>query len=226
MKSIQLVLLACVLGGTTLFFTRMRSRVIDRMLVLVFAAAAATLAVFPDISGWMAIGLQVGRGVDVIIYFMLLFLWYVCLLLYSKLRGQEGRLVELTRSIAIANARLCNETTIADSKRDACSADKDGDIDTAGNRLVLVNLDDRPESNRVHEVDANRAQRLNPGRLQRRAGREPAGREQSAHLLRLDEFRGDRSLFQDDGSRQGIAGYAFQVRLAGSLRKTSAAPKG
>ncbi len=106
MKNIQILLLTMFLVGTVLYFTRNRTRLIDRVFVLAFVLMGAVLVSFPEISNWMASLLGVGRGVDAINYFMLVFLSYTCLQLYAKLRSQEARMVELARWIAINNAKL------------------------------------------------------------------------------------------------------------------------
>jgi small membrane protein len=105
MRNIQIVLLAMFLVGTVLYFTRNRSRLIDRVFVLAFVLAGVTLVCFPETGDWLATALGVGRGADAVIYFMLVFLSYACLQLYAKLRQQDARMVELARWIALQNAK-------------------------------------------------------------------------------------------------------------------------
>jgi hypothetical protein len=109
MRNIQFVLLTMFLVGTVLYFTRARSRLIDRLFVLAFALAGVVLVSFPETSDWLATALGVGRGADAVIYFMLVTLSYSCLQLYAKIRSQDARLVELVRSIAMQNAKLPGE---------------------------------------------------------------------------------------------------------------------
>ena len=106
MRNIQLLLLAMFAVGTVLHFRRTKSRLVDRIFVLVFVLAGVVMVSFPETSDWLANILGVGRGVDAVIYFMLVFLSYACLQLYAKIRSQEGRLVELARFIAISNAKM------------------------------------------------------------------------------------------------------------------------
>jgi hypothetical protein len=106
MRNIQILLLAMLLVGTVLYFTRNRSRLVDRVFVLAFVLVGVTLVSFPETCDWLATALGVGRGADAVIYFMLVFLSYVSLQLYAKLRYQDARLVELARWIAINNARV------------------------------------------------------------------------------------------------------------------------
>jgi hypothetical protein len=104
MKPIQFVLIAFVTGAAMAHCTRMRSRLLDRLSVFALAVAGLLLMSFPGISTWLAAGLEVSRGFDIVVGFALFFLCYLCYLLYSRLREQEDRVVELTRSIALANA--------------------------------------------------------------------------------------------------------------------------
>jgi small membrane protein len=106
MKNIQILLLTMLVVGAVLFFTRNRTRLVDRVFVLAFVCAGALLVSFPEISDQMASLLGVGRGVDAVMYFMLVFLSYTCLQLYAKLRSQDARIVELARFIALNNAKL------------------------------------------------------------------------------------------------------------------------
>ena len=106
MKNIQILLLTMLVVGTALFFTRNRTRLIDRMFVLAFVLAGAVLVCFPELSDQLASLLSVGRGVDAVMYFMLVFLSYTCLQLYAKIRSQDARIVDLARFIALNNAKL------------------------------------------------------------------------------------------------------------------------
>jgi|SRR5580698_9001527 hypothetical protein len=106
MKNIQILLLTMLVVGTVLFFTRNRTRLIDRIFVLAFVLAGAVLVSFPELSDQLASLLSVGRGVDAIMYFMLVFLSYTCLQLYAKIRSQDARIVDLARFIALNNAKL------------------------------------------------------------------------------------------------------------------------
>jgi hypothetical protein len=106
MKNIQILLLTMLVVGAVLFFTRNRTRLVDRIFVLAFVLAGAVLVSFPEISDQIASVLGVGRGVDAVMYFMLVFLSYACLQLYAKIRSQDARIVELARFIALNNVKL------------------------------------------------------------------------------------------------------------------------
>jgi hypothetical protein len=106
MKNIQILLLTMLVVGTVLFFTRNRTRLIDRIFVLAFVLAGAVLVSFPELSDQLASLLSVGRGVDAIMYFMLVFLSYTCLQLYAKIRSQDARIVDLARFIALNSVKL------------------------------------------------------------------------------------------------------------------------
>ena len=104
MRNIQILLLAMFLVGTVLYFTRNRSRLVDRVFVLAFVLVGRDSGLVSRDVRLAGDGARRGRGADAVIYFMLVFLSYVCLQLYAKLRHQDARLVELARWIAINNA--------------------------------------------------------------------------------------------------------------------------
>jgi hypothetical protein len=111
MKVIQLVLLAMVVGGTAFYFSRMRSRLVDRLFVFTIALVAVAMVSAPKILEWLAATLEVGRGVDVVIYLLLIFLSFVWIWLYARLREQQAQLVELTRAMAIVRAKFPGHAT-------------------------------------------------------------------------------------------------------------------
>lgn len=104
MKPIQIVLLA--LGGllVNLYFARLRSLVVDRIIALALAAGVMTLIIVPDITTWAAHAVGVGRGVDLVIYLSLFLLTYMAILQYSKIRALETQVTDLVRALAIDEA--------------------------------------------------------------------------------------------------------------------------
>jgi small membrane protein len=126
MKNIQILLLTMLVVGTVLFFTRNRTRLIDRIFVLAFVLAGAVLVSFPELSDRLASLLSVGRGVDAVMYFMLVFLSYTCLQLYAKIRSQDARIVDLARFIALNSVKL--PESMEDSMPNVLPGDLPGDL--------------------------------------------------------------------------------------------------
>lgn len=105
MRPVQFILIVLLLGGVWVYFSRLRSGLLDRLVVLLFALAGVVLAAVPDLSMRMAAWVGVGRGADLFMYFALLGLGFFCLVLYSKLRDLETALAEVVRSLAVETSR-------------------------------------------------------------------------------------------------------------------------
>src|SRR5438477_8686369 len=101
MKVIQPVLIVLMVGIAILYFAKMRSRFLDRVIVLFFAVAGAILVSAPGIATALAQLVGVGRGVDVVIYLSLVSIGFLILLLISKIRDLENKVTILTREVAL-----------------------------------------------------------------------------------------------------------------------------
>jgi hypothetical protein len=82
-----------------------RTKVLYRLIALALFLAAPVLIVFPDFTTVIAHALGVGRGTDLLLYFSLVGGIYVVLLMYLRIRELDQKIAELTRSIALRNAR-------------------------------------------------------------------------------------------------------------------------
>lgn len=105
MRPIQYLLLLLLAPGVLLYAWSWHSRLVDRMLVLALGAAGLTLVAFPDASQWLADLVNVGRGVDLMMYLALLGLGYLFLILFARQRDIDERITRLSRAMAIDNAR-------------------------------------------------------------------------------------------------------------------------
>lgn len=105
MRPIQFILILILISIVGLYFSRLRSSVLDRLLVLAFGIAGIVMASAPDWTTRLANMIGVGRGVDLLFYLSLIALVFICLLLYSKIRDLETTLANLTRTIAINQAK-------------------------------------------------------------------------------------------------------------------------
>lgn len=105
MKPIQVVLFVLVVGGIGVYFRRLRSRLLDRVVVLILGVCGLVLVAVPDWSNTLAQLFGVHRGADLVIYLGLVGLAWLWLLLFSKLRETESRLTELARNVALERAR-------------------------------------------------------------------------------------------------------------------------
>lgn len=106
MRPIQYVLLALGALLLHLYFSRLRSLLWDRIIVLMLAAGVMVMVLDPDSTTTIANQVGVGRGVDLILYLTLFLLVYVTILMYSKIRNLEAKVTRLTRALAIDQATI------------------------------------------------------------------------------------------------------------------------
>jgi hypothetical protein len=104
MRPVQIILAFLVIAMLTLYFSRLRSGVLDRVVVLVFGALGIVMVAVPDLTTRAAQLVGVGRGADLFIYLALLGFAFICMLLYSKLRDMESTITHLARTVAIDRA--------------------------------------------------------------------------------------------------------------------------
>jgi hypothetical protein len=98
---IQVILIVLLVGGPLVYFARLRSKLLDRLLVLVAAALGVAMVAAPGLTTAAAHAAGVSRGVDLVIYLSLLGFGFLAMLFVSKLREAEQRHTELARAIAI-----------------------------------------------------------------------------------------------------------------------------
>jgi len=81
-----------------------RHQAIRRILMLLFIVAAASSVFFPQIWTWAANLVGVGRGADLLLYFLVLtFLGFVATT-YRRFRNLEQDVTELSRQVALITA--------------------------------------------------------------------------------------------------------------------------
>ncbi len=82
-----------------------RHQAIRRIFMLVFIVGAASSVFFPQIWTWAANLVGVGRGTDLLLYFLVLtFLGFVAST-YRRFRNLEQNVTELSRQVALVTAR-------------------------------------------------------------------------------------------------------------------------
>lgn len=83
-----------------------RHQAIHRVLMLLFILAAASSVFFPQIWTWAAHLVGIGRGADLLLYFLVLtFLGFVAST-YRRFRGIEANVTQLARKIALMEGAL------------------------------------------------------------------------------------------------------------------------
>jgi hypothetical protein len=109
MRPVQFILIVLLGLGTYLYFSRLRSGLLDRLMVLLFAVLGAVMTIAPDFTTRAANLVGVGRGVDLFFYLSILGLAFMCLLLYSRIRQLESSITELARALAVKRANVPDE---------------------------------------------------------------------------------------------------------------------
>ena len=104
-RPVQLILIVMLIVGVFIYFSRLRSGLMDRLVVLLFVVAGIIMAALPDLTTKMASLVGVGRGADLFTYLALVGLAFLGLVLYSRLRDLEATITDLARATAIKNAR-------------------------------------------------------------------------------------------------------------------------
>lgn len=104
MRAIQIILIVLLLLVIVLYFRRLRSGLVDRVVVFLFALAGMVMVAVPGVTIKLANLVGVGRGADLFMYLALVGLGFFSLVLYSKLRDLETTIAQLARSVAIQTA--------------------------------------------------------------------------------------------------------------------------
>jgi len=104
MKPVQLLLILLTVGLLFVYLAYFRSKLWDRVVVLLLLAAAWFSILLPEFTTTVANMLGVGRGADLIIYLFALFTLYALVLLYTNVQTMSLQLTALVRQNAIRDA--------------------------------------------------------------------------------------------------------------------------
>ncbi|MGV3656331.1 MAG: DUF2304 family protein, partial [Chitinophagaceae bacterium] len=86
-------------------YKKLRNSYIDAVIIFCLAFLCSLLILLPSISNKVAHFFGIGRGVDLIFYFALLFLLFIIAKLYVKIRKLENIIIEIIRNEAIKNVK-------------------------------------------------------------------------------------------------------------------------
>jgi len=104
MTLVQPILVCLLLVGVTIYFRKLRSRLVDRIVTLLIMLSALVLIAFPEWANALAHQVGVGRGVDFLFYLAIPGLGFMILLLFSRVLQLEVRICELSREMALRGA--------------------------------------------------------------------------------------------------------------------------
>lgn len=100
MSIIQVILTAFVILIAVYMYLRLRTTLFDLVLILLFGGVGIFFVIFPDTTTRIAHWVGVNRGADMIFYLAILFLLFLVLKLYSRIRRLEQQFTQLVRDEA------------------------------------------------------------------------------------------------------------------------------
>ena len=104
MEPIKILLISAVVFIAFYMYLRLRSSLLDAALIFLFCAGAVFFIIFPDTTTEIAQWMGVKRGINLVFYTTILFLFFLILKLYSRIRRLEKKFTDLVREKSTANA--------------------------------------------------------------------------------------------------------------------------
>ena len=104
MTIIQIILTVGVVVLAIYMYLRLRSSLFDIILVGLFFAAGIFFVLFPDTTNDIAHFVGVSKGANLLLYTAIMFLFFLILKLYSRLRRIEQKFTDLVRNKSIEEA--------------------------------------------------------------------------------------------------------------------------
>jgi hypothetical protein len=109
MIPIQIVLISAVVFIAFYMYLRLRSSLLDAILIFLFCAVAVFFILFPDTTTKIAQWLGVKRGINLVFYCITLFFFFLILKLYSRMRRLENKLTEIVRENSLGRVEDLSE---------------------------------------------------------------------------------------------------------------------
>jgi hypothetical protein len=106
----QPILIGVLLAAVLLYFSRLRSKATDGLIVLVCFGCASVLIMRPNLATRIANMVGIGRGVDLIFYLSLPGLLMMIFLLFARTRETNAKLTVAVREYAIRDAQVPQPT--------------------------------------------------------------------------------------------------------------------
>jgi len=104
MVPIQIVLISAVVFLAFYMYLRLRSGLVDAILIFLACGVAVFFIISPDTTTSLAQKLGVKRGINLVFYFITLFFFFLILKLYSRLRRLENKFTEMVRQNSLEKA--------------------------------------------------------------------------------------------------------------------------
>ncbi|HKC35827.1 MAG TPA: DUF2304 domain-containing protein [Chitinophagaceae bacterium] len=101
---IQVVLTICIALIAIYMYIRLRSGLFDVILIGLFFAVGTFFVLFPETTNDIAHFVGVSKGANLFLYTAILFLFFLILKLYSRLRRVEQKFTEFVRNKSLEEA--------------------------------------------------------------------------------------------------------------------------
>lgn len=98
-------IIALIIIQQVIKFLKDRPSFFKTVILSLFWIAVLLLIWFPEIIGWLGDLTGVGRGVDVLVYLSIIFLFYYLLRQNNKIDKLEKQITKLVRELAKQNAK-------------------------------------------------------------------------------------------------------------------------
>lgn len=105
---IQVVLTICIALIAIYMYMRLRSTLLDIILIGLFFVAGIFFTLFPETTNDIARFVGVSKGANLLLYSAILFLFFLILKLYSRLRKVEQKFTEFVRNKSLEEAEEMN----------------------------------------------------------------------------------------------------------------------
>ena len=109
MVPIQIVLISAVVFICFYMYLRLRSSLLDAALIFLFCAGAIFFILFPDTTTEIAQWLGVKRGINLVFYVTIFFLFFLILKLYARIRRLEKKFTDMVREKSLDKAEDLSE---------------------------------------------------------------------------------------------------------------------
>ncbi len=104
MTIIQVTLTICLIIIGLYMYLRLKSTLLDVILILLAMGTGIFFVLFPDYTTRLAHWMGVGRGVDLLLYLGFVFLFFLIIKLYSRIRKMEQKFTDVVRKKSIDEA--------------------------------------------------------------------------------------------------------------------------
>lgn len=105
---IQVVLTLCIALIAIYMYMRLRSTLFDLILIILFFVIGTFFVLFPDTTNDIAHWVGVSKGANLFLYTAIMFLFFLILKLYARLRRIEQKFTELVRNKSLEEAEEIN----------------------------------------------------------------------------------------------------------------------